>query len=464
MRASHNPKYSIRLSAVATDAVILPKRDWHRLKSASFHLTAAEEIALVRRQDEEKRKALEEMDAHRRTILESEARTQALRKTAATAQEMRDRELALEIAEAKANEELDEVKGMNSEVIAARSRTLRDAQLEQRRAISQMEREGEAEMARMLENGRLRAVEIYADREKALKLQRSAGKDVLIAQIEEHRRGAERERELREREKLAIQEADAARVEEDRVLEEERRQRQREFLSDCISANEVTFRRKLRDREREIEDAQAMVEYQNEQAAKAEERERELAEAKARKEKEIGEIRKKQQKAIDTQAQVDELRARRVQEEIERRERQKEVEAVEKHERTVREMRQDRVESIQTKQKRLLEMAKLEKAEFDRATRAQQEAKEKARQEYEAKQAAGGRYRLELKTDLEARERARKMAPLRNLDESAHLQELNQDYLEKLERIRQAKVEQLASEGVPDKYLADLRNKRFVLR
>jgi hypothetical protein len=464
MRSSHNPRFTTRLSAVATDAVILARRDWKRMKHESFHLTAAEEIALVRRQDEEKRRALEEMETHRRTILESEARTQALRKTAATAQQMHDREIALEIAEAKANEDLDEVKAMNTEVMAARARTLRDAQLAQRRVLADLEREGEAADARMLEDGRLRAVEIYSERERALKTQRFAGRDVLLAQIAEHRKAAEQERALRAREKAAMEAANAARVEEDRRLEEERRTRQREFLSDCIAANDVTFRRKVRDREREIEEAQAMVEYQNEQAARAEQREREIAAAKSQKQREIAEIRKRQQKMIDTQAEVDELRARRVQEEKERQERQKELDAARRHEALVGEMRADRVEAETVKQRRLLEMARLEKREFDTALRALEAAREKARKEYEERQTAADAYRRELKADLDARAEDRRMAPLRKLDESRHLQELNQDYLDRLERIRQMKLETLASEGVPERYLTDLRNKRFVLQ
>jgi hypothetical protein len=404
------------------------------------------------------------MADRRRGILESEARAQSLRRSAATVREMKAREHALEIASAQASEELDEVKSMNSEVIGARVRTLRDAQLLQKRAIATSEKAAAAEMARTLEIGRVRAVALYAEREAALKSQRMKGQTLLLAQIKEHREAAEGEHEVRLREKEAMAAADRTRRSEDSALEIEKQRRQHEFLADCVAANDVTFRRQMRDREREIEDARAVAEFQAEQAARAEQREREVAEAKAQREREIAEIRRRQQKMIDTQAQLDELRARRVQEEIERREREKEREAIEKHQQIGAEMRQDRIDSINTREKRLLEMARLEKREFRQTVRAQEEAQEKARMEYEAKKAAGERYRKELKDELDAREEERRMRPLRNLDETKHLQEMNEDYVEKLEQIRQSKIRQLTSEGVPDKYLADLRKKRFVLQ
>jgi hypothetical protein len=153
-----------------------------------------------------------------------------------------------------------------------------------------------------------------------------------------------------------------------------------------------------------------------------------------------------------------------VQEEHERKEREKERAAEERQKQTAIEIRNDREEALANRQKRLIEMAKIEKAEFDGVVRAQQVAREKARQEYDARQAAISQYRTELRADLAARDEERRTRPLRNLDEGRHLQELNNDYLLKLERIRQAKLQQLEAEGVPERYLTDLRNKRFVLR
>jgi hypothetical protein len=109
-------------------------------------------------------------------------------------------------------------------------------------------------------------------------------------------------------------------------------------------------------------------------------------------------------------------------------------------------------------------MARIEKADYDRVVEAQRQAREKARLEYEERREANARYRDELQRTLEEREEARRMQPIRNLDESKHMQEMNEDYLDRLERIRQKKLALLREEGVPEKYLGDLRSRRFLLK
>ena len=63
-----------------------------------------------------------------------------------------------------------------------------------------------------------------------------------------------------------------------------------------------------------------------------------------------------------------------------------------------------------------------------------------------------------------AKREEKRMLPLVNLDEQKHLEEQQQDYIDRLERIRQMKLNQLREEGVPEKYLADLTNMRLVVK
>ena len=124
----------------------------------------------------------------RRRLIEAERTKQETLKNLATQQEMDEREYALKVAEAKANEELDEVKAMNEEMMCARVRTIRDAQLELNKQRRKEEKEEEARMAKMLEEGRQRALQIYANRERMLLEQRKKGGAVILAQIEEKKR------------------------------------------------------------------------------------------------------------------------------------------------------------------------------------------------------------------------------------------------------------------------------------
>jgi hypothetical protein len=435
--------------------------DWHRIRQDAVHLTAAQQMTVYQEQDARKKQMMRDIKNRRAGLLEAERDKQALRKVQATQREMDERELALAIAEAKGNEDLDEVKAMNAEVIAARVRTLRDRQVEFNRAEAQLAQEHTAEEARMLEEGRQRALRIYADREDALAEQRRKGGRMLVSQMEDKRRTAQLEAERRQREIEEMKIAHQLAREEEIRIEEERRLRSREFMQDCMAANAIALRRKQRDREREIEEGQMMQEYQREKAAREEAFERSVQEQKAAKEREIAEMRKKQQRTIDLKEREDALRARRIEEEKERIARRKELDAARKQRELKEVQDMDRQETLAIKQRRLVEMAKIEKAEFDRVSAAQREARRKEKEAAMKRDRDNADYRQELKDEIRRKTVEEQMKPLVSLDEQKHMEEVKEDYLMKIERIRQMKLETLRSEGVPEKYLVDLIRMRF---
>ncbi|OHS95857.1 hypothetical protein TRFO_10258 [Tritrichomonas foetus] len=381
-----------------------------------------------------------------------------------TMQEMAEHDQILKEAEAKANEELDEVKAMNAEMMQARVRTIRDQQMLLKKRREQQEKEEDAAMARKLEENRQRAIKIYENREIMLKEQRKLGGEVLMAQIEEKRANNNLEMTRREREKLEMIRANKRALEEEQSIVAEKKKRSSEFLTECMTANSLAMKRKQQEKEREIEESNAIIAYQKEKAAREEEYERKVLAQKALKEKEIAEVRKLQQRVLDSKAIEDELRARRITEEQERKAREQELDKIHKTQQLTETMRQDREQAQLLRQRRLIEIAAIEKAEFDRITEAQRQNREKEREAHERKLKMQEDYRKDLLADTQARREVKRMQPLNNLDEQKHLDELNNDYMDRLERIRQMKLDQLRSEGIPEKYLADLQNKRFVLK
>jgi hypothetical protein len=460
-RTQRSPHYGTRISEVVTDAVIMNRDDWRRIKKEAVHLTAAQQMALYHDEDARKKQTMREIKNQRAGLLEAEREKQVQKKVRATQREMEERELALAIAEAKGNEDIDEVKAMNTAMIQARVLTLRDRQMEFQRAEADLAKQFEDEEAQMLEEGRQRALKIYADREAALAEQRKKGGRMIVAQMEEKKRTAKLEAEQREREIEEMRIANEMAREEELRIEEDRRLRSREFVQDCMAANAIALRRKQRDKEREIEEGLMMVEYQKEKAAREEEFERQVQEQKAAKEREISEMRKRQQRTIDLKAQEDALRARRIEEEKERIARKKELDDLRKRFELKEIQDKDRQETFAIKQRRLVEMAKIEKAEFDRVSAAQAKAREKERQAALKRDQDNAEYRQHLKDEMHRKKIERQMQPLVNLDDQRHMEELKEDYILKLERIRQMKLETLRAEGVPEKYLVDLLKMRF---
>ena len=460
----HKPKYNTRVANVTTDAAILNKRDYRRIKKEAVHYTPQERIEMAKEIDDKRKTHKQTIKSKRVDLIRAENMKQERIKYLENQREMEERDYALKVAEAKANEELDEVKMMNHDMMEARVKTIRDAQIELNKQRKIEEQEREMEMAKMLEEGRQRAIAIYKERERMLFEQRRKGGDVILAQIEEKKRNQQIEREREAQDRKAMLEANQKAREEDLRLMEEKRRRQREFLSECNAANRLALRRKQQEKEREIEENQMIAEFQREKALRDEEYEKKVAEAKKQKEYEIAEVRRLQQRAIDTKEQEDELRARRIFEELERKQRQKELEDIKKQKEFVEQFNKDRERQILLRKKRLVELAKIEKTEFDRIMAWQKAAKERERAEMEKRMRKNAEYREELKQEMERKREEKRLEPLKFLDEQKHQAEIQQDYIDRIERIRQMKIEKLRSEGVPEKYIADLRNRVFVIK
>ena len=460
----HNPKYGTKIANVNVDAAIMRRADWRRIKKEAIHLTAAEQMEATKQLDERKKATTRAINDRRSGLLEAETAKQQRLATLEKQREMEDRDFELKVAEAKANEDLDEVKAMNAEMMAARVRTIRDAQLELIRQRRQEQREEEIREAKMLEDGRQAALKIYAERERMLREQRRRGGDVILAQIEEKRRNMQIQRKRDEEDRKAQMEANQKALEEDRRLQLERKKRAQDFMQECMATNLIALRRKQNERERELEEDQVIAEFNREKAAREEEYEQKVRRAKKMKEYEISQVRKMQQRAIDTKAQEDEIRARRVEEEQARKERQRELEEVKRRQEMAEQQLKDHDDAIRLKQQRIIEMAKVERTEFERMMQVQRAKREKERLEQERKRKIDEQYRENLKNEMEMKREEKRLRPLRDLDEQKHIDEINQDYKDKIERIRQMKLDQLASEGVPEKYLADLRRKRFVIK
>lgn len=464
MIGTRDPRYNTRISNIAGDAVILTQEEYLRTKRQSRFLTPAQVLEKTQKEEEEKLQTMKAIDMKRTNIIEAEQKHQATLKQQATQLQSAERERQLAIARAKANEELDEVKLMNQEVAAARVRAMRDAELILHKKKKQEEKELEMKQAEALEQERLKAVQIYHDRENALKEQRKLGAQMILKQISDRKVLAKIESDRRAREIKEMHEANQAAIEEEKRLNAEKKARQQEFLHECLEANKQSIVRKQKERERDIQEVNAIIEYNKQKAAQEEEYERQVAERKAAKEREISEIRKNQQRLIDTQAQEDELRARRVSEEKERKERQRELELAKKKEEERQMIIENRNEFLRLKQKRLIQLANIEKQEFERARKKWEEDKAAKDAELARKKAAQDEYNRQLQQEIETKRIQKQMEPLVHLDDQQHMLEERQDYIERIEAIRQEKLAMLRAEGVPEKYLQDLANKKFVIK
>jgi hypothetical protein len=87
-----------------------------------------------------------------------------------------------------------------------------------------------------------------------------------------------------------------------------------------------------------------------------------------------------------------------------------------------------------------VDMAKMEKAGFDRGMVDQAKAHEKELERALTRERDNAIYRQDLKDEIRQKTIERQMQPIVNLDEQKHMEELNEDYIMKVERIRQMQL------------------------
>lgn len=463
-RGFHNPKYNTRITNCAVDAVIIPRNDWRRMKKEAVHLTPEQRAELKRKQDEERMKTMSTIQTKRMTMISPEISEKTRLRTRSTLANVEDRDYALKIVDAKANEDLDEIKTINSLMTAAEARTIRDHQLIENQEIRQRRLEEKKEWDEKLESNRLTAVKLYDDRERTLREQRIKGRRIIEAQIEEHKINSILEAERKDREKQAMEAQNKAIAEENYRILMDRKKRQQDFLHDCLQANEAQRQRRLQARQREKEEADMVIEFAAQKALKEEALEKERAAEKALKEREVDRLRRKQKRAIDTQAIRDENAARKVQKEKE----QLAIEREERDKRRIIEMNQtvarERREMIEDSKRRKEEQTQKELAFHREVMENNKIARQKAREEYQRKLEIDAQYRRELKNDMEAHWEATRVNPLKKIEEARIAKEQNDEYLAKLDRLREEKLNVLRKRGVPEKYLVDIQALKWEIK
>jgi hypothetical protein len=460
----HNPRYQTRISNVVTDAVIIRHDDWKRVRRAAVHLTPEEHAANRARQEQSRQQTLSDIQTKRSTLITPDLSPDTVARTHHILSRTEERDYAVRIAERKADEDLDEVKLVQGQMVAAEARTIRDGQLVEHAATREMDREAERRWAADLERNRVEALEFYNERERTLREQRRAGRKIIETQIEEHKINTILEAERRDREAKALQEQNAKVAAEDQRIREDRRRRQQQFLHDCLADEAARTERRVRERNYEKEEVAMVMEVAAQRALAQAALEQERADQRALKEREINTIRKQQQRAMDGKALRDEEMAAKVQKEKDEIAREKEIRERNDRWRLQQECTADRKMMIARKKERLAREAEEEQEQVRMVFEANHRARERARRQYEEKVKLDGNYRHELGEAADREWLARQPDLAKKARERKQIVDANDEYLARVNRLRDEKLAILRKKGVPEKYLVDIKADRFEIR
>merc|ERR1719310_2386571 len=231
----------------------------------------------------------------------------------------------LERAKQMLDEDMDDVKHMNQMMLYSKVVTIRDAQIQEKRSVQAEKEEEERQLDMMMEIERLKALQMYEEREKSRLEDQRRGAGVIIEQIKDRQAQRMREEEARDQERAFI-----LKQIESLKAEEIQQQRQKKMaaarlMTEVNAANTAAMKIKEEKMLAEKLEEQKIIEYQENKELRERELEAEKAAMAAEKERETAKLRAMQEKAQDKASEMDALRAKRAMEAAERAARNKEA-------------------------------------------------------------------------------------------------------------------------------------------
>ncbi|XP_012216040.1 cilia- and flagella-associated protein 45 [Linepithema humile] len=444
----------------AINSKIITRQEYEYMKERSRVCTTEERQAAAEAAEMEKerlmRESMERKEAIRRMDMkksrEKDPRTREIEEEA--------RKRTMHILERAYNMRLDqeeEIQKCNRLILEAKCRAIRDAQIVEKKLIEREILEEEKRLNDVMENERRWAIkeELRKEQEEAAK--RTQFAKTLKEQIVEN--------------------------EEQRILEFERKQEESRLINLKNIAWQQDEIEKLRNKEAENAKVRQELAEGNEQLKhfKAMEQEenriidlriqdyhrlKEEREAKKTEEQTLEKLRKEREKsrvatrtmqAHELQAQIDEINAARVQEEVEREWRQKEKEEALKRLEAQKILQREREEQINNK--RIMQAIEIERnrREFEKIVRVQQTAFCREKKELEQKQQQALIHRSEILKQVNEKERERITERQKMFQDGLAIRAETAMRKKKLQDAIERKCQEMRESKVPDIYINEVK-------
>jgi len=377
-------------------------------------------------------------------------------------------------------EQHDDVKHMNSLLLYAKCATIRELQLDEKEKIKEEEKRVDQLAHEMMEVERLKALEMYEERERRVAEETKKGAAVIRTQIEARcvcdlcmfgsactdracrERERRREQELKDQEGEALlRQIEAMKIEEKKAHEAKLVQ-QRQMRELVERANEEQIKRKAELVIAEQEENQRIADYIADKERREAEHQAELQAVAAAKEREVARLRAMQEKASDKAAEQDALRARRAQEARERQYREQELAATRKRAAINADLAAAREQQQAERERLVAEAVRAEKAEFERVLAVQKAAAEREMEKEHQEQMRRRMHADEVRAQIAEKENERRRQRQEFFEEGRRIKQQTEKEKTHLEQIKQRKMEEMRASGVPEKFLVQLLNKQML--
>ena len=452
----------IRPNLPTIDTAFLSFYDYERIKKNAFIPSREESLNNERIQKEQKDTQLAKARALKEKIIKYDKNKPKYFLSDIEKENMINNKKILAKAQKYFDDNEDVVKEMEKLAFYAKVATIRDKQKQEHKIMEQNYRRKEEKLDTMMELERLKELKNQQDKEKLMQKQRREGCLVIIDQMKKKELEKIKHKEQLEKEKKEILQ-NIKRLQEEDLKETERKKILKEKMAqEIVESNKISILNKQKKLAQEKEEDLKILKYNMEKAKKEEEELKEKKRIQEEKEKEVQKLREKQERAQDKMAELDALRAKRAYEAGEREARlQEKNELIQKKKIMDELLKSNNRQKIQ-KQNQLAEQARQEQAEYERIIKKQLDDMEKERKIEEEKKRMRYENNQDIRKLIKLREEKERLEAKEILEEGRKQKQKNDLWRERMERIKQQKIQELKDLNVHPIYIADLERYKIV--
>merc|ERR1712100_384370 len=264
-RSNNNASYVSKeqmANLLGSDSVVMSSSELSRLKEAATVITPQEAAAQAKQKADDKAGTMAAARARKQKIISMEAeRKKNEAKSDLEMEAIEKDKHQLSRADFLVDEQRDDVKRMNQFVRYAKCSTIRDAQLEEKKALQRQMEEEEMRLDEVMEQERTRAVELYEQREAQRAIDRKHGKDVIVEQIKARERGRLLQQEILEQEREAMLRQLERLKEEDLLKSEMKKEAAKKLMEEVAASNAQMIKMKELKRQKEIDEDNRIAAY-----------------------------------------------------------------------------------------------------------------------------------------------------------------------------------------------------------
>ena len=371
------------------------------------------------------------------------------------AQETKNKKILFYAQQCKENG-LDLSKRMDQLLKYAKCVNIRDKQKILNKKLKNELRRKEDKLDLMMELERLKGLKKEEEEKSLKKKRRYEEKKIIIEQMNDKKIKKEKEKLAIKKEGEELQQYLKKLELQDIIKEQQKQMDKINLAKEIVETNKILALNKSKLLQEERDNDLKMLQYNMEQSKKKEEEIRQKKILHIKKELETQKLREKQEKYTDEHALLDELRAKRYVDEINKRERDKELKEAMKLIKQRKELIEVNEEQKIKKKDRLVEQALSDEKEYENIVRYQIKEREDEKIMEQLRKKALEENGKELIKQIRMNKEKKLFRRRNELEEGRIQAQEREQYFKTLEKIKKQKLDEMEKMGIEPKYRVDL--------